>query len=552
MMNPFSSLLWARRISTLMLMALFLMPAASFGQLAEINWGAEIPSDNQILKVIGHTQTGHYALAYKRKKFFVEYYDGPQSQLKTSREIEFPKMKGIESELANIFLMDGELILFTAVQDKRNKTWDFYGYTLDNQGRIQSEGKHLLHAPYQKRSLSGDFNFTLSRDRSKVLIWHSARHKNAEKQWVVNMKLVGADLSVIKEFSEQINMKEAKDRVAISDFFVEDGGGVYMAAQQRRLVKGIWTTTEFNIYQYEPSNGFQKREIHIDFGELRATSVVLSADETGNLIGSGFYSRKSRGGIGGYDGIAGTYFIRIDKFSGKVLTKNTSEFGSEFAGTILKAKKAEKGKLVPNYFYPKEIVPRADGGAVMFAEMYIAEVTSNNGLMATIAHNYGPIIVANVNPDGTIEWVKSIPKMQTSVEPRLNIGAFFPGAGLSFGFSFWIRLSKDPTVYHSFMVGMETDKIYLMYNDNLKNINIQHFRDTKPLQDRNGVVPVVVEIGPDGGMVKDNFDRDKQQVVLRPGVAYQVGYGEVIIYGSRRKADKFGVAYFGETVLARE
>ncbi|WNJ16991.1 hypothetical protein [Pontibacter sp. G13] len=551
LMNNSTTPTWLSRISALLLLVIMTLPTVSLGQLAEINWGAEIASKNQVLKVIGHTLTGHYALTYKRKKFYIDYYDGPQSELRTSHELEFPLMNGLESELGNIFYLDGKLVMFTAVQDKRNRAWDFYGYFLDKEGRIQSEAKHILHTPYQKRTLSGDFDFTLSGDQSKVLIWHSSKQKNGEKQWVVNMKLIGSDLSVIKEFSERINLKEAGDRVSISDFYVEQGGGVYLATQQHRLVDGIWITTEFHIYQYEPSNGFQRREINIDLGDLRATSIVLTSDAEGHVSGSGFYSQWSRGGIVGYEGIAGTYFIRIDKFTGEVLTQTTAEFGKEFAGTILKEKKAEQGKLVPNRFYPKEIIPRADGGAIMLAEMYWAVDNQAIGV-ATVDHYYGPIIISNVNPDGTIEWVKSIPKLQNSTELQIDLGVLLLGTELNFGFSYWIRVSKDPTVYHSYVVGMEEDQIYLLFNDNPKNLDTQHYRDTKPLIGQIGVVPVVIEIRPDGSMIKENFDRDKEQVVLRPGVTHQVGYGEVIIYGSKRKTDKFGIAFFGETVFARE
>ena len=176
----------------------------------------------------------------------------------------------------------------------------------------------------------------------------------------------------------------------------------------------------------------------------------------------------------------------------------------------------------------------------MIAEYYTMTVTVNRSSRNT-TWQHGPIVAANINPSGEIDWVKAVPKMQvyTKVEPAIGLGA--GGGGVWFGFNFWLNLSKDQTVYHSYLLAVKEDKLYFIYNDHPKNIEVKHMRDTKILGGYKGSVPVTMVVDGDGNISKEILmEKDRSEVVLRPGIKFQEDYGDIIIYGSRRNKDKFG------------
>ncbi|MCB0855390.1 MAG: hypothetical protein KDD63_24370, partial [Bacteroidetes bacterium] len=197
--------------------------------------------------------------------------------------------------------------------------------------------------------------------------------------------------------------------------------------------------------------------------------------------------------------------------------------------------KADKGKLIPNYFTPLEIIGKGDGGAVMISE-YQQVVFNSESRVTTYVH--GPLAIVDIMPDGNINWVKPISKNQLYHEKQLALGGFFGGISISFAYT--LSFIESQTVYHSALFGVRGDKLIVMYNDNPDNQEIEHFRDTKKLVGYLKSVPVVVEIDRDGKMKKSLLEGGKSEVVFRPGVSIQVKQGETIIYGTRRKEEKVG------------
>ncbi|WNJ16993.1 hypothetical protein [Pontibacter sp. G13] len=535
-----------------LIIAAILIPMNGFTQLADIQWGEEIPSKNRIVKIIGSTETGHYALAVNSGKMFIEYYDGPDMVLKSSETIKFPKFGRVTSGLIDVFYLDGELVMFLAADNPFLKTCTFYGYLLDKQGRFKDEGIPVMEFEYEGRGNFGEFGFELSPDRSKILVWHSGKEAKKRLKWQLDMTLLGTDLSIIKQFQEILPLKEPKKTIGIGDTYLENGGGIYLVLEGLANMSNGPKKNTFNLFQFEPSNEFQRKEIGIDLNDQSATSISLAGDPSGNLIGTGYFMEYTEGFLTSRGGIAGTYFVRIDKFTGEVTTKTLAHFETELIAQIIKEKKAAKGRLIPSYFYPRSLIPRSDGGMITMAEMrYISSHYDQQNNTWTYKAHYGPILVTSFGPDGEIEWARSIAKHQSA-----HIGSgttrFWGFIYRDFGLKHWQAKAKFPSQYHSFLVGMERDQIYLMYNDNPKNLSISHFKDTKILNYRKGAIPVIVRIDSEGNMTRENFDRARQEVVLRPLISYQVGYGETIIFGNRKRKDKFGRVLFGETAMARE
>ena len=119
------------------------------------------------------------------------------------------------------------------------------------------------------------------------------------------------------------------------------------------------------------------------------------------------------------------------------------------------------------------MIPREDGGAVFTAEYYSVTVSGDRNAETTVYH-HGPVIAASVNAKGDLDWGHAIPKNQIYRKRPIGIG----GAIGWFGSSFWFSLSKDQTVYHSYLLGISEGSLNFIYNDHPDNIKITHNRNT--------------------------------------------------------------------------
>lgn len=521
------------------------VPIVSIGQDLDIVWGENISSDNFVLKILGDDENGHYALATRKKAFFLEYYEGENMQRAFSTELEFPKDGRLEAELGNIFYLDGNLVLFTIVFDKPNKLINIYGYNLDEKGKISSDRVDIASIKVERNSRSGQYGITFSRDESKILVYHSAPYKKGDlNEWRVTMKVMTNTLQVIKDAVEVFPLDNDDADIHISNFFVGNDAAFFMAASERTLQNYSYITRTFTIYQYAPENAFEVQEIPVEIGGKVAQEIALTDDADGNLIGAGFYAEPS-GKLFSYDGLAGSFFIRIDRWKAQVSDFKTAPFGPAFAETILSEKKAAKGKMVPNLFIPVDVINKTDGGVILTAEYYLQTVAYSQGTR-TISTTHGPIVVVSMDGTGEIDWVNSIPKKQVYSDAQLAILFVFADFGAaSFGSGFWLSLTKDQSVYHSFLTGIKGNDLYLVYNDHPKNGDIKHYKETKTLSGFKKASLQMVVIDQAGNMTKTTLaERDKEEVVLRPGIYFQDSYDEILIYGSRKKKEKFGRILF--------
>ena len=516
--------------------------SCSWAQGVKIDWGENVDLETKVLKIVGQTDYGLYALTTRRKKFYLEYFVGESFSRKFTTELAFKVEDGIESELAELFFLEGNLLLFTSTFDKSNKIYKIFGYQLSNEGKITSERVEILEAGFEKKRRAGEIGFRISQDLSKLLVYHSAPHKKTSKSWQINMKILSSNLDLIKNLQTEFPLQSEKDNIEISNFLIKDDAAVYVAARQQAWEKKMYRTKNLWIRQFEPSNGFEEKTISIDLEDKSASSIALTIDPEGMLIGAGFYAERTSRGLMRYDGLVGTYFLKIDPIQGEVTTKILQPFGQEFAATVLKERQAGKGKLVPNAFLPQEIIPKADGGAVMVAE-YFTRVITEAEYGQTITNTHGPLAVIDFQPDGNINWVRSIPKRQVYTETYPRIALDF-GNGLFLDFDFWFSLTKDQTVYHSYVTGVHGEYLYFLYNDHPKNIEIEHFRDTSPLNGYKRSVPVVIRMDGNGDMNKSILGGVKTDVVLRPRISLQDRYEEILIYGTRKKEEKFGRILF--------
>ncbi len=278
-------------------------------------------------------------------------------------------------------------------------------------------------------------------------------------------------------------------------------------------------------------NGDEFTEYKVNLKDKFITDMQIAINDNKDIVCGGFYSDR------GSFSIKGTYYLSVDNESGEIKDQNYKEFGIEFISQFMrgktKAKKKQKAKKhkakereLYNY-YLDDIVLRADGGALLVAEQYYMRVhtyttpgpNGSTTTRTTYTYYYNDIIVVNITPEGKIEWAKKIPKRQVTT----NDGGF----------------------YSSYVMSLSEDKLYFVFNENIRNI-----KDVKPgklynfSRGKDGVVALVT-MNSSGDFKKEILFKTKESnIITRPKVCKQLFNNELLIFGQRGKIQKFAKVTF--------
>jgi len=500
----------------------------------DLQWGKEIKRKVQILSIIHQTETGHYSLAYKKKAYYLQYYDNTELKAQFSTRLPLKAPDGQEVELRSVRMIDGVLTLFTQYYDTEKRIMTLYGQLLDEKGNLQGERKEIMAVEIEKKSRKGSFSLKWSYDKSKLLILHLAKHKKEEEGKVLKVhgKVIIGELQTLASFEETLSQNKKGYWASIVHTHITNNAVVYLATKWR--TKRADYVNKFHIYHYDPSNGFERKEQIVKLNEGRADGLILSSDEEGNLIGSGFYTRKSGAKIVRYLGIEGTFFIKFDRSQEKFVANTTSSLNRQIAKSVLGKRYNKKGHLVPDFFKLHYLRPHSDGGATLIAEYYEKYYDE---VKEQTHHVRGSIVVVKMDIDGEIQWAHAIPKQQIYIE-KFNILDFIL---LITG---WVH---DPRIYHSYFMCEDEDGIHIFYNDHPKNTTLKKLAHTRDMTSYNYASLCCVSITHDGDIKKTIIrKRQKKEVIFRPDLYHQEEgtLDQVIIYGTRRNKDKFGIIRF--------
>jgi hypothetical protein len=128
-------------------------------------------------------------------------------------------------------------------------------------------------------------------------------------------------------------------------------------------------------------------------------------------------------------------------------------------------------------------------------------------------------MAANINANGVIDWVTAVPKYQHSI----NDNGFY--------------LSFAPFVYK--------DKIYLVFNDNKKNLAAKA-KKTKYMNNIKQSVVTLATIDATGQVTKTALMRNKdmKHMYVRPKISTQLTADKMILVGEKRSDFKYGIVQF--------
>lgn len=505
------------------MLALFIATAIE-AQNPTLTWGPELvrPRKTDIAGLIGGDKYSFYCLRSVRSFFSVkvntlEKYSRETMKLEYVREFKLPEMNGKDLSFEGMFMLNGQLLVFSSAYDSDLDKKTAYVQKMNtSDGSLSSKPKEVDLITGVKKKNSASFDFVLSGDSSKILIVHSDPYdKYANEKF--SYKLVDPNMNVLWAASLELPYKDKY--FSISNYRVDNSGKIFMLASimkekaDRERKKPSYS---YDIVIYDNANKSLK-EIPVTLGDQYITDISFALTPKGTLAVGGFYSNKNS------EGLAGTFYMSIDKDKNKVIAQGKKEFTSAFLSEFMSARRADKHKELYNYSID-HIVTLQNGGIIMVAEQFYVNVVTTcqpkGGCTTTYYYNYNDIIVVNVNPDGSIKWTEHIPKTQIS--------------------------TNDGGYYSSYSFVLTGNKINFIYNDNRKNLD----PNLDPKRAKNGIGRKMITVNvamnvDDGKFVKSSlFSAKEEKIYTRPKIAMQISGKQSLFYAIKRKKFKFGVINF--------
>jgi hypothetical protein len=380
----------------------------------------------------------------------------------------------------------------------------------------------------------GYFNVINSQNKEFLCVEYDIPGSKSAKQ-KIGYKVLTDSLEVVAEgeYESPYNPEISE----ISNRYLSNTGDYFFACKiyntnERGRVKDRSTLEKAILIQVTP-DGLDEFELDLD--SKRIFDMGFSSDNNRIMTFTGLYGDAERGN----SGIKGIFYFRLDFDKKEIIDEGFEKFSKDFITQDWSEREIERanrreanGKSAPQLFNfdIRETITLKDGSIIGMLEQYfVRQVTSNdyrsNMTSSTFYYYYNDLIVYKIQPNGTFEWVKNIPKSQVSV--------------------------NDYGYYSSVASFATKDKLVIFFNDNLNNYDQKGAWNnnvyTSSFRKKTNTV-AKVEIGLRDGEVERNtfFDRSETSALAVPKL-FEIHYKnhEMLLYLIINRKEKFGLLNFG-------
>lgn len=515
-----------KKWSSLLLLVMLTTVAIAQKQLNKPNivWGEEYkrPNSSEVEKIIGADNSGFYVWRHKSgllvtPEIIIEHYDKNQN-LDKSNSLNIPlSSTNNDFNVIDIFPFAGQIVTLTSLYDRGGDKNTLFAQTIDKSTlQLNDKRVEVGEISAKKRSNKGGFDYAISRDSSKLLIYSNLPF---ERRGTEKLSLNVYDTKLDLQWKKTVELPFPDKNFGIENYEVDKNGNVYLLGKLYEdvglgsIFKQGTPNYSYVVVAYR-NDGDEVQNYNVSLGEDFITDLTIRIGNNGDLICAGFYSERNT------QGMKGAFFSKINAATKEMYDIKKGQFKPEFLEQFMSKSRANKKKSELFSYKIDNLILRSDGGALMIAEQFyiiVSTRTDANGLVTTTTtYYYNDIITVNINPDGTIAWATKIPKRQ-----RDDSGAF-----------------------SSYAMSISGGKIYFVYNDHPKNINRTDYRKIKNFNGKKSIVTLAT-LSPDGTYEKiPLFSNRDESIVTRPKIARQISKNELIIFGTFKKRYKFGKIVF--------
>ena len=360
--------------------------------------------------------------------------------------------------------IDDKLFFFYSLWDKKNeKEQLFYQEVNLATGNLDGKEKLLISVDGKVTgTIAGTgklygvqivdkFKFYNSNDDSLLLIRYRkkpSKRNDAKSNDVIGFNVFTSNLT--KVWTKEVRMPYTEKKMDNIDYHIDHKANVYLlsmiyngSASSMELVKGK-PNYRIEVIKISPDSDEVKR-FQTSLGSKMINSISLYQGYENDLIMGGYYTISNKD----IHDARGIFYLRMDE-NGIVKDKSTFEFPlavlnqNESNKTIRKNDKKSGEKAEFSNLRMMKIIVEDDGSVVLVGEQ--AYVVTTTGKTTSVTHYFNDIIVAKIDSDGELAWLKKLPKKQRG----RNTG------------------KKDMSFRHFGYNG----KHYFLYMDNAKNLNL--------------------------------------------------------------------------------
>jgi hypothetical protein len=437
------------------------------------------------LEIIGFDSTGYYMLygdgKYGNKENSIVKFD--LNLTPTGQAIDILNIiKEPNIQTIKILKIENQLFHILVKNEPKSRTYyyekiDLKAFTISprefmtkvvvGEGNMKKSGKAILVSP----------------DKSQIALFYTLPVKNNDSE---KMEAILFDKNFKQVEKRVFEFSIINKQFLIQNVFLTNSGIFYLLATKTfsTNVLSDLNTKRYKhiIYKLDKNKPQKLGEILNNSHHLRQIAFFMANDN--KLIVSGFYSDKN------LFSIKGIFYLRMDVNTHEILQSNFIPLSEQYYTETLDSyaatkigKKYSKGKLEDKYMVIQQIVEYKNGDIGLIAEqMYTYTI------YGATTYYHMDFAVVRVNPEGKITWAKKIAKEN----------------------------SKGGTpIYSVNKIFMKNDKLFIVYNDNIANLNHTKGEIVKTFGGV-GVAFIMVKVNSEGDyqrqLIKDERSMDGQRV----------------------------------------
>jgi hypothetical protein len=362
-------------------------------------------------------------------------------ELKNKKEARF-MVDGKESDFEFTQDINGKIMVFTSVEEKKARTVTFYSHELNRKSLELGAGKKVVQLSFanMKREYErASFKAELSRDKSKMLISYSLIN---DENSILSFGYVVLDASMKEMYSWDGNLDMSDGVYLFDQFRISNAGEVYLLTRFFSNNKDYSKNTKLkksNILSSTRSMEYKANYEHrvVKFSSKGDTKIIrvpnderfynaldLAITPDGNLFLIGFYSDNEE------NIPSGAACVKITTKTGAVQETGKYAFSNEFempSNISIKNNGLTAGKdqYLHYRFILSDIQFNKNGGYTLIGERNVTQTKRSGQSFITVNH-MDDLAVVDVSSAGAIKAVYKVEKSQQASDMDIfNVSYFY-------------------------------------------------------------------------------------------------------------------------------
>jgi hypothetical protein len=290
----------------------------------------------------------------------------------------------------------------------------------------------------------GRFNYNYSHDGKKVMIQYRKKPEekdDSKSHDVIGLACFGPGMEKI--WAQEARMPYTEEAMDIEDYSVDSEGNMYILAKVRKdgsardQKKGEKEANYVIELLSLKANTTEVKATPIEIGSKFISTISLyEAGDTDDMLCAGTYTMggKKR------DIADGIFYFRLGK-DGGVKNMAFSEIPVDILNQYANKREKKRNEKEEDEdeagfrsLRMRNLFVNSDGSVVLVGEQhYVAETVTMtpNGMRRTIIYYYRDVLVTKLKSDGTLAWMRKLPKHQSGQSGRGGMGMRYFNSGKS-------------------------------------------------------------------------------------------------------------------------